>query len=309
MRVSAGPRAIRKWVLGGAVAAMMVGLAAPASARKLDLDDPADALIAMRKVQCSAEDATPAVYHWAGRVYSRVPGEPDRRLFDVEGMNVRQCVGVDDPKRGHGFRMVSRELMLYLDPATGEVLKTWTNPWTGQSVEVVHVANDPVNMRPAFPVEADGKPFSLKARVEAGRVFLATEVPLFYTNPMGGDFQEFVGNQYHAMEIFDFTVDAADLQDSRKTSSNAAVAWVRLSEWLPWMRMNSRAGLLVFNATGQKVADIDALPAVLKDQIKTTYPQYAAPPPVDDARPNETSWTYFKKMIEARRAAGAPPAK
>ena len=27
------------------------------------------------------------------------------------------------------------------------------------------------------------------------------------------------------------------------------------------------------------------------------YPEYKAPPPGDDARENETSWTYFKKKV------------
>ena len=43
----------------------------------------------------------------------------------------------------------------------------------------------------------------------------------------------------------------------------------------------------------------------LRSEIKTSYPAYLAPPPVDDPRPNETSWTYIKKIVDGRRAAGA----
>lgn len=290
-----------------AAAAAISLLAAGVQAKPLDLANGADALTAYRKVQCSTLDAQPVVYHWSGRAYSRVPGEPDRHLFDVEGMNVRQCQTVVDPVKGKGFRMVSRELMFYLDPKTGEVLKSWANPWTGKTVEVIQVANDPVNMRPSFPVDDKGKPFSLGAKVEAGKVFLTTEVPLFYKNPLAGDFQDYVGNQYHAMEIFDFVADEAELVDAKRTSAHATVAWVRVAEWLPWMEMGGRAGLMVMNATGQTVKDIDALPPVIKDQIKANYPAWAAPPPVDDARPNETSWTYFKKVLEARK--GKPAAE
>ncbi|NJO12228.1 MAG: DUF1838 family protein, partial [Gammaproteobacteria bacterium] len=38
-----------------------------------------------------------------------MPGERDRLLFKVEGMNVRQCGTVEDPQRGQGYRLVSRE--------------------------------------------------------------------------------------------------------------------------------------------------------------------------------------------------------
>jgi hypothetical protein len=37
--------------------------------------------------------------------------------------------------------------MVSLDPKTNEIVDRWQNPWTGETVEVIHVANDPVNMR------------------------------------------------------------------------------------------------------------------------------------------------------------------
>jgi hypothetical protein len=39
------------------------------------------------------------------------------------------------------------------------------------------------------------------------------------------------------------------------------------------------------------------LPDVLKQEIETKYPAWKSPPPVDDTRPNETSWSYFKKQV------------
>lgn len=290
----------RTVVLAGAM------LAGAAGARTLDLNVPADAMTAMRKVQCSTKDGEPVVYHWVGKVYSRVEGEPDRHLFNLEGMNVRQCVAASDPVRGPGFRLISRELMFYLDPETGAVLRSWANPWTGKAVDVVHVANDPVNSA-TYATGRDGKPYSLGARIENGRAFIAAEIPLWYTNPLGGDYQRYVGNQYHSMEIFDFAVDTKDLLDGGRPRANPVLAWVRMSPWLPWMEMTGRGGILVFNATGQTVPGIAALPAVIRDEIAARYPDYVAPPPADDTRPNETSWTYFKKRADAAKAAA--PAK
>ncbi|HNP64224.1 MAG TPA: hypothetical protein PKH39_09830 [Woeseiaceae bacterium] len=40
-----------------------------------------------------------------------------------------------------------------------------------------------------------------------------------------------------------------------------------------------------------------AAPAQAQNRID---PDYTAPPPVDDKRPNETTWTYLKKIIDAR---------
>jgi hypothetical protein len=37
------------------------------------------------------------------------------------------------------------------------------------------------------------------------------------------------------------------------------------------------------------------------------YPEYKAPPALDDTRPNETSWTYFKKAIDKKKAQTPAP--
>jgi Protein of unknown function (DUF1838) len=285
--------------------AVLLMSAVTAQAKTLDLNVGADAITAFRKIQCSTVDNQPSFYHWSGTTYARVAGEPDRALFRVEGMNVRQCVTVNDPQRGKGMRQVSREVMLYVDLKTGEPLRSFANPWTGKTNDVIQVSNDPVNMRGAmFPVDAKGEKYDLGGRTDGGKFFQNIEVPLFYPNPLGGDYQTAVGNQYHAMEMFNFIVDEKDLLDASKPAAmSTVVSWVRIAPWLPWMDMGSRDGLMVTNATGRKLATFEELPEVLKKEIKANYASYVAPPPGDDKRPNETSWTYYKKLMDAKKAA------
>ena len=95
-----------------AAAISVIAVATPLSARTLDPKVPEDALEISKRVQCGEADGVPAVYHWSGKIYSRVDGEPDKHLFNGEGMNIRQCVKVTDPKRGTGYRQVSREVQL-----------------------------------------------------------------------------------------------------------------------------------------------------------------------------------------------------
>ncbi|WP_298675141.1 DUF1838 family protein [uncultured Sphingomonas sp.] len=283
-------------------AAMMA--ATTAEARTLDLATPADALTISRKMACSVRDNAPVVFHWTGRAYSRVPGEADRHIFDVEGMNIRQCVTVNDPKQGAGYRLVSRELMFYLDPKTGAVLDRWTNPWTGEAVPVLAVANDPVNQRPVFERDLKGEPFRIaNARVSGEWFMMPLEVPLFYPDPLGGAYQDYVGGKYHAMEIFDFAARRSTVLDSRTDTADAVVGWVRIADWLPWMKMGGRAGTMVINATGNMLPGFDSLPDAMKQRIRADFPAYMTAPPGDDSRPNETSWTVFKKQVDAERAA------
>ena len=292
---------IRSYFL--AMSGLALVAAAPAIARTLDPDKPEDAVEIMKRAQCGPKDGAPAVYYWTGRVYSRVAGEPDRLLFTGEGMNIRQCATVADPRRGTGYRQVSREVMVFTDPKTGEIVREWTNPWTGEKVEVMQIANDPVNVPAAFPYASDGKPFRPAYKRIGPWLAMPLEVPLFYHNVLAGDYQDYIGGKYHAMEIFDFIAPADEILDTRKQTVAPSVSWVRISDWMPWMKMRGRQGQLVFNAVGTKLDSFEALPKVLKDEIAANYPAYRQAPPTDDARPNETTWTAFLKWIEQRRKA------
>ncbi len=285
------------------LAGLLLAIAASAAVGAVpDLATPEGQLLALRRIQCSETDGKPVTYYWKGVTYSRVPGEPDRQLFKVEGMNVRHCGPLAGSKNKAEFRLVSREILLFEDPVTGEVLRTWTNPWTGQTLDVVHVANDPVNGNYGL-VGRDGKPTSLPFEVIGNQWWLTTGVPLFYTNPLGGNYQRYAGGTYHVTELFNFFGAVDDLANRRKDSADAAVGWQRISMWLPWMEMGDRAGLLYFHTAGRKLSTWDDLSATMRTEIDKNYPAYRSPPPLDDQRPNETSWTYFKKLVDARKPA------
>jgi len=279
------------------------GALATKPSRSLDIDTPEGAIEAFRKIQCSTRDLQPTVYYWVGETYSRIPGEPDRLLFRFEGMNIRQCATVTDPARGTGFRQVSREVLYYKDPVTGEIIDEWKNPWSGETVKVLHIANDPVNFRaPIFPRGADGKPYRSDLKVMGDHWWGTTTVPLFYRNPLAGDYQDYVGGTYHATEMFNFFGRMTDLANPKTNSADVNVAWSRLSDWLPWMKMRGRAGELYFNGAGRKLNGYGDLPEGMRKVIEARNPTYKDPPPADDQRPNETSWTYFKKMMPAPEA-------
>lgn len=240
---------------------------------------------------------------WEGKLYSRSPGEKDRHIFNVIGINTRQCERHTDPVRGAGYRSVSREIMVYLDPQTDEIIDRWQNPWTGETVAVIHVANDPVNMRqPRFVREADGSPLRVSLRQYGDSLVSSREVPLFYENPLGGAYQEYVGGTYHAMEIFNDYYRAADFFDDKRIRlSESLISWQRLSGWLPWMKMRDRPGVMIFNATGFSTFDKARIPPRLLQVLSTRYPDYLVPPPLGDRRDNATTWTVTKKWIDDRR--------
>lgn len=278
-------------------AACSLFIAQSASADPLDLDTPEGALEAMRKVQCSTIDGKDVTYYWFGRAYSRRMGERDKLLFKVEGMNVRSCVTVTDPEKGLGYKLVSREILLYKDPKTGEVLSTWENPWTGETVDVYHVANDPVN-HSSYVTGRDGKPYTFAGDVLGDKYQMSFTVPLFYPNVLASNYQKQVGGVYHATEMFNFLGDVDDLVSEDTDTARVAVGWARMSDWLPWMNMQGREGIIYMHTAGRKLESWDELSDTMKNEIYTHYPEYTTAPPDMDDRKNVTSWEYYRRVTE-----------
>lgn len=291
------------WKLFGQLllAATLASFAASVVA-DIDLNTPEGNLLASRKMQCSTVDGEPAYYWWKGKVFARRQGEKDRNLFNIEGMNVRSCKTINGGKRGRGYRLVSREILLYTDPGTGQPLDTWNNPWTGQTVDVLHVLNDPVNWPPNFARDENGKATARMSRfggeVRGDTWWTSAPIPLYYHNVLAGDYQRQIGGVYHATEMFNFSGHLPTLVDESTETAAAHVGWVRLSDWLPWMMMEGREGIVYMHAAGNMVDGFEGLGPVIKTFITTRAPKYKMPPPLDDDRPNETSWTYYKKVVE-----------
>jgi hypothetical protein len=271
---------------------------APAPAQpRIDLATPEGATLAMRRIWCSEVDNQPVYWAWQGDVYARRQGERDRLIFKVIGLNTRTCAAVTDPVRGAGARSVSRELLIYLDPVTGQPLNTWLNPWTNETVQVMHVANDPVN-GDFFPVTRNGQPTRWSGHQIGASWFMTTTVPLFYTNPLGGDYQPEIGGTYHATEMFNFMGDLDDLTARNPQGADVKVGWVRVSDWLPWMKMSGREGVIYMHTAGRKLLDWDQVPQLMRDEVARYWPAYREPPPVTDTRRNVTSWEYYRAVRE-----------
>lgn len=250
------------------------------------------------KTRSSVDPTESTFLVWNGAIYAFIPGEKRKLLFEMVGMSVSRCI----PTQEGGWDFTSRELTYYLNPKTKEIVQKWDNPWTLEKVPVMHVANNPVQgqFQGKFP-----------AQVEGDTTTFVFDIFPTYPNPLAENpkFAEYSPNPtYQAAELFKLTVPTADLFNSELSSvSQLRLSWDRIGQWLPWMKMGTRPGYLIYSAYGSKVNGLSELPQLLQDEINTRVPLYRNAPKSFLDVEDMTSWLYFQQNFEAYLAGETFP--
>jgi Protein of unknown function (DUF1838) len=245
------------------------------------------------KTRSSLDPTQSTFLTWKGKIYAFIPGEKRQLLFKILGLSISRCVLTEEGS----WDFTSRELTYYLNPQTDEILPKWENPWTGETVSVMHVANNPVQgkFQGKFPAQVEGD----------STTFVFDLFPT-YPNPLADNpkFAEYSPNPiYQAAELFKITVPTADLFDSALSSvSQLQLSWDRIGQWLPWMKMGDRPGNLIYSAFGSKVSGLGDLPQLLQNEINTRVPLYKQAPKAFVEGEDMTSWLYFQKHFQAYAA-------
>lgn len=107
------------------------------------------------------------------------PNEPFRDLMTFEGFSVTRMYRRPDGS----WRKLLRETVVYRDIKTGKIMDTWPNPYTGETVRVVPIANDSYNQ--TIETNFMGKPWIGNwDRNPDGTLTLTAGVNLFYPNAL-----------------------------------------------------------------------------------------------------------------------------
>ncbi|PSB07650.1 hypothetical protein C7B76_27680 [filamentous cyanobacterium CCP2] len=250
------------------------------------------------KTRSSLDSNQSTFLFWSGAIYAFVPGEKRNRLFKMVGMSVSRCLLLEEGS----WDFTSRELTYYLHPETGEILRHWENPWTGELLTVMHVANNPVqgHFKDKFP-----------AQVNEDKTTFVFDIFSTYPNPLATEpkFAEYSPNStYQSVELFKITVPTEELFNPEILSvSQLQLYWDRIGPWLPWMKMGDRPGQLIYSAYGGKVNHFTELPQLLKDEINTRVPLYKNAPKSYLDVEDVTSWLYFQKHFDAYLAGETFP--
>lgn len=231
-------------------------------------------------------DGEPVLWWWQGDVFGKRPGEIAKRLLRITGIGFNRVRRLPDGL----WESSMSEAGYYIDPDTGSLLDTWTNPYTGQSVKPPHnrlrlryVIEDSGLIRPSIA----GVPFD--GRVAAPMIVgdtvwsserLAAQLPApaeASATAQGGSPKGLSGAP---MEMTHFCASLADVNNPDLSVVPATMSHTTMWSFYPWMGMPPDAGYVLSEIIGRKIAGPAEIPAPLRERIERDHPGFLEKPDV-----------------------------
>ena len=241
--------------------------------------------IAYARTQGNLDESVQKTGWFKGYVMGVRPGEAIRDLFGFAGFGVSRLQQNADGS----IAKILREVGYYTDLRSGEVLEEWDNPYTGETVPVVPIANDPFNYvisehfpePPEFGGLNEEKPpkipFILPWDQRGDRIDMEIHIHLYYPNALDPAkwVRESTGPMVQVSEFFAFHVDGAQMQNAELTTLPYHGVWNRTTPWLPWMLMGQADGFCqyaAFMGAGEELDEVHD--RALLDYAEKHHPKY-----------------------------------
>lgn len=249
-----------------------------------------------------------------GYVMGVAPGGAVKNICGFRGIGCNRLIPYEGPE--YGFRRVLREIVFYTDLETGEILEEMENPYTGEMVRVVPVANDPFNaiFKDVWPdppsygglntEKREPRPFILNWQQIGKHAMMEIHVHLYYPNALDPKkwVRESSGPMNRVTETFNYSFSAEDLQNPDLTTIPSTGVWGRVTPWLPWMLMGQAPGHCLYNCNFADIKSLEDAPGQnIIEHIAKNYPKFLDAPTVWE-EPSLSSLEWY-----AREQEPAPP--
>lgn len=277
----------------------------------LDYEDPRWNRDAYARIVGNLDFSKEKIGWYKGKVIGVVPGRKNIDICGFEGFSVARLLPAEDGS----YRKVLREVGFYRDLKTGKIMDVMENPYTGEAVNVVPIANDPFNFTvseyarsaPKYgglnAEDAQRVPFLLNWREMGDTVLMSRHIHLFYPSALKPDKwpRESPGPMTQVTEAFNYSIDRNQLGDPDNTSISFTGTWNRVTPWFPWMLMDQAPGHCVYVCDQGAWDHWDHIPQDIIDAAKAIDPKYLTAP-TEDYGPSLSSLEHY-----AREQTPAPP--
>lgn len=272
----------------------------------LNYKDPKWNRDAMARIHGNLDFSKEKIGWYKGKAIGVVPNKKNIEICGFEGFSVTRLI----PLEGGAYRKLLREVGFYTDLRTGEILEELENPYTGEIVRTVPIANDPFNFTieefwPEPPNygglnEADKPPripMIKKWQEKGDTVLLESDIHLFYPSALQPDKwpRESSGPMNRVSEMFRYYIDRDQLGDPDNTSVEFFGSWVRETPWFPWLLMDGAPGHCMYVCDQGAWDHWDFIPQNIIDAAKAIDPKFLSAP-TEDYGPSLSSLEWYARQ-------------
>lgn len=298
----------RRSMMGGLVSVGTAMTVAPAFAaatqmkggerlRPLDIEDPRENLYGFAKMWGTiGPKAVKSGYY--GVQYAIVGSRRAMPLFGYYGFgNTRNIILSDG-----SVKVLGKECGYFTDLASGEIIDTWDNPWTGEKVEVFPFLNDrwrgtlgleqmvfkvgdgeTLNNDMGKGTSGKGEPFRLPWNRVGDQYLLSWDYAHEYTNPVTpeGWPRASSGPVANPSEHFCLCTPADEIDDRSLPSARFHAGFTRQGPWWPWMKMgqSDTKGVLMGRMHSYKITGTEEdIPKVVLKRVERDRPDLLEEP-------------------------------
>lgn len=272
-------------------------------AAALQLADPkARARIRAKIVASAAAEAVPAFYRLHIFAYMH-----DRNLIPLYTMN-NLAIKVCRPMANGNTMITNYEAGVYCRFDTHEVLDSWQNPVTGETLEPWHFIGRPLSVEigPDEVITGPGatlKPQPMAIETIGDTVIMPTLSGFSYPNPFTpAEFpQDSSGPIMYWDSHYTYFAPLKEVADPGVLRTSASIQFQNLVSFQPWIGMGNRPGRTWGRALGAKLRSLDDIPAAARKGLEKKTPMLfdlaSWPKDRDDA-------AEFKKVLRMKRGKG-----
>ena len=249
--------------------------AAFAADADLGLGDPAKRARARAKIMASAGAETVYTFYRV-HTFAYLHAGNLRPLFTTHVLNARVC----RPASPTSYAFTTYEAGLVTAFDSDDVIDTWANPFTNETVKVWPLINGPL----AVEAGPDGigtaaaltlKPRGMRIDIMGDLVFMPTVSAVTTPNAFQPDAwpKESSGSEFHWDSHFTYISPVAAVADASTDKSPAIFYLQNLGSWYPWMRMAGQAGRMYGRAFGRKLTGFDDIPPPARRNLEARIPE------------------------------------
>ena len=101
----------------------------------------------------------------------------------------------------------------------------------------------------------------------------------------------------------------SEVMDPAVTSASCVTSWARVGQWLPFMEMGRRPGVMVYHSDSYKLLQgVEQIPADILAYTEKNHPKYlTAPTEWQSLALNESQLSVSKREIDSRRGDADGP--